>query len=208
MYRALVSGAVMIQTAAGIEIPFPERIHEKYILKEDYIRFNVSFPKLGRLFLDFLHNLPEPVFLIIEVPLNQKEEAQQQKPGENKTHSAVLYLDGQTREQIIDILKAYGPILFHDGISRFGVASHETGDELFIEKYKVVAICSKNIGRYVFLMHKYRIEKTHCLITPWDTFTPDHPGKCSKVTVNNMDIYGVVDKLKAQGMYRDKIVED
>ena len=43
----------MIQTGAGVRIPFPERIHQKYIIEKDTIRFNISFEKLERLFVDF-----------------------------------------------------------------------------------------------------------------------------------------------------------
>ena len=198
----------MIQTAPGVKIPFPERIHEKYIIGKDYIRFNISFEKLEPLFRDFLDGLPEPLFLIVQVPLNQKEENQLRQGEERKIHSEVLYLDGQTKQQITETIDTFGPILFNDGMSRFGVASHSTGDEIFIEKYKIVDIYSKAIDRYVFLMNKYRIERTHSLITPWDTFSREHPGRCSKITMNHMDIYDVVEKLKERGMYRDKIVED
>jgi len=198
----------MIQTAPGVIIPFPERIHEKYILDKGYIRFNISFEKLEPLFRDFLDSLTEPLFLILHVPLNQKEEDQLRQNGEQKTHSEVLYLDGQTKQQITEIIDAFGPILFNDGLSQFGAASHATGDEIFIQKYKIVDIYSKAIDRYAFLMNKYRIERTHNLITPWDTFSQEHPGQCSRITMNHMDIYKVAEKLKERGMYRDKVVED
>ncbi len=125
----------MIQTGAGVRIPFPERIHQKYIIEKDTIRF-ISFEKLERLFVDFLNKLSEPVFLFVHIPLNQKEEEKLQKPGNKKAiHSEILYLDGQSREQIYEILAAYGWILFNDGISKFGVASHSSGDEIFVMKY-------------------------------------------------------------------------
>ncbi len=198
----------MIQTASGVQIPFPERIHEKYIADKDYIRFNISFEKLEPLFRDFLDGLTEPLFLIVQVPLNQKEEDQLRQGEERKIHSEVLYLDGQTKKQVTDIIDTFGSILFNDGMSRFGVASHSTGDEIFIQKYKIVDIYSKAIDRYAFLMNKYRIERTRSLITPWDTFSHEHPGRCSKITMNHMDVYDVVEKLKERGMYRDKVVED
>ena len=34
------------------------------------------------------------------------------------------------------------------------------------------------------------------------------PGECLKVTVNNRDIYDVVEILKKKGMYQAKIVDD
>ena len=198
----------MIRTAEGVQIPFPERIHEKYIIKKDFIRFNISFEKLEPLFRDFLDGLTEPVFFIVQIPLNQKEEVIIRKPDEKSNHSEVLYLDGQTKEQITGILDAYGQLLFNDGMSRFGVASHATGDEIFIQKYKIVDIYSKTIDRYVFLLNKYHIEKTLNLITPWDTFSHEHYGECRRIKVNNMDVYDVAEKLKEQSLYRAKIEED
>ncbi len=198
----------MIKTAGGVKIPFPERIHEKYISGKDYIRFNISFEKLEPLFHDFLDGLNEPVFLILHVPLNQKQEEKLQTTEKRSIHSEILYLDGQTKKQITEILDTYGQLLFNDGMSKMGVASHNNGDEIFIQKYKVVAIYSKNIERYAFLMKKYNIEKTNRLITPWDTFSPEHPGRCNRVTFNDMDVYDVVEKLKEQGLYQSKIVED
>jgi hypothetical protein len=93
-------------------------------------------------------------------------------------------------------------------MSRFGIASHETSDELFVEKYKIIDIYSKNIKNYLSLMKKYSTDETKILITAWHTFSNENPCKCTKVIIDNKDIYDVVEELKKIGMYSAKVVKD
>jgi hypothetical protein len=154
----------MFHTASGVKIPFPERIEEKYTLSENWIKFNISFEKLEPFVEDFLISLYEPLFLIIHLPLNAKEEETLRRKADS-FHSEVLYLDGQTKKQIGGILDQFGELLLNDGMSQFGIASHKTGDELFIQKYKITNIYSKEIKQYIYLMDKYGISKTYNLLT-------------------------------------------
>ncbi len=198
----------MFHTATGVKIPVPEKIEEKYILSESWIDFNISIEKLKPLVEDFLVNLCEPLLLFIYKPLSEKEEEELCEQGSGPFHSEVLYLHGQTKKQICEIMEQFGEILLNDGMSQFGIASHETGDEIFIQKYKIVSIYSKEIKQYLYLMDQYGISETDHLITAWDTFSQEHPGECSKVTIDEKDIYDVVELLKEKGMYRVKIVDD
>ncbi len=198
----------MFNTACGVKIPYPEKIEEKFVKLENAIRFNISFEKLESFVKDFINGLSEPLFLVIHLPLNEKEEKKLRTSESCPYHSEVLYLDGQTKQQILDILSLYGQILLNDGLSQFGIAAHKTGDELFIQKYKLVDIYCKDDNKYLPLLKKYGIEETIKLITVWDTFSHEHPGQCEIVTFNNQDIYDVVEELKAMGMYVGKVVED
>ncbi len=198
----------MFQTAPGVEIPFPEKIAEEYVVKQNCIILNISFEKLKPLFEDFLTSLQEPLFLFIHNPLNGDEEKKLLEKDASQFHAEVLYLDGQTKEQISEIMDQFGEILFQDGMSQFGVASHRSGDEIFIQKYKIVAIFSKDIAKYIPLMNQYGISETDHLITAWDTFSQEHPGSCSRVHIKDKDIRDVIKSLKEKGMYRAKIVKD
>jgi hypothetical protein len=197
----------MFNTASGVRIPFPEKIEEKYMLDGNWMNFNISFEKLNFLFEDFLKDLCEPLFLFIHLPLLQNEEKELLQKGSNSFHSEVLYLDGQTKNQICEIMQQYGEILLNDGMSQFGIASHKTKDELYIQKYKMVGIYSKEIDKYINLMDKYKISETDHLITAWNTFSQEHPGECSPATFNENNIYDVVELLKEKGMYRAKVVD-
>lgn len=198
----------MITSASGVHIPFPDKVEEKYISSENSIRLNISFEKIEPLINDFLLGLSEPLFLVIELPLKEKEEIKLKESNDYGFHSEILYLDGQTKKQMYEILNLYGEILFNDGMSRFGIASHKTSDELFVEKYKIIDIYSKNIKNHLSLMKKYSIDETKVLITAWDTFSNENPGKCTKVIIDNKDIYDVVEELKKIGMYSAKVVKD
>lgn len=198
----------MFNTASGVTIPFPERIEEKYTLRGNSISINISFEKLKSLIEDFVIELCEPLFLFIHLPLIEDEEKELRNNDTVPFHSEVLYLDGQTKKQIGEIMEQYGTVLLNDGISQFGIASHKTEDEIFIQKYKLVSIYSKDVSRYSILMDKYGIVYTESLITAWETFSREHPGECSKVTIDKVDVYSIVELLKEKGMYRAKIVED
>lgn len=198
----------MFNTASGVKIPFPEKIEEAYIMNENCMNINISFEKLEPLIRDFLLNLCEPLFLFIYKPLSEIEESELCIKNPESFHSEILYLDGQTKSQISEILEQYGELLLNDGMSQFGIASHKTGDEIFIQKYKIVGIYSKDIKRYACLMDKYKIPETNRLITAWETFSQEHPGECSRAVINNNDIYDIVKSLKEKGMYQAKIVED
>ena len=198
----------MINTASGVKIPFPNKVEEKYIKSENIIRLNISFEKLELLCNDFLIDLSEPLFLVIHLSLKEQEEKKLRLSNKDPFHAEVLYLDGQSKNQIFDIFNLYGEILLNDGMSQFGIASHETGDVMFIQKYKIIDIYSKDINKYLPLMKKYNIEETTNLITAWETFSSESPGKCTIVTIGNKNIYDVVEELKKNGMYSAKIVED
>ena len=198
----------MFVTASGVKIPFPERIAEKYKLDERGLYANVSFEKIRPLIEDFLDQLCEPLFLFIHLPLREKEEKELFDKGADTFHAELLYLDGQTKKEIREIMKEHGDLLLNDGMVQFGIASHKSRDEIFIRKYKLVDIFSNDIKQYIPLMQKYDIVETEHLITVWNTFSKEHPGECSKVIINNQDIYDVVEMLKEKGMYQAKIVDD
>ncbi len=197
----------MFQTAPGVTIPFSNKILEEYqIFEGESICANVSYEKLSALVTNFYQALPEPLFLVMQLPLSIDEE---NKMGfEEILHQEVLYLDGQTQSQIDTIMTSYGQLLLSDGLSQFAIASHQSHEEIFIQKYKVVSIYSETPERYAVLLTKYGLHKTDHLITAWDTFSKDYPGDCRRICIEGLDAYNVADILKKQGMYRAKIIED
>lgn len=196
----------MFQAAPGVTIPFPDKILEEYqIFKGESIHANVSYEKLSAFVSDFYKALPEPLFLVMQLPLSIDEENEM---GFNEIfHQEVLYLDGQMQSQINTIMTSYGQILLSDGLSQFAIASHKNHEEIFIEKYKVVSIYSEVPEKYESLLLKYGLRRTDHLITAWDTFSQDYPGECRKIRIEGLDSYNVADILKKQGMYRAKIME-
>lgn len=197
----------MFQTAPGVTVPFPDKILEEYqIFEGESIYANVSYERLSALVTDFYKALPEPLFLTMLLPLSIYEE---KKIGSDKTlHQEVLYLDGQPQSQIDAIMSAYGQLLLSDGISEFAIASHQSHDEIFIQKYKVISIFSKMPEKYVPLLNSYGLHKTDNLITAWDTLSHDYPGECRRICIEGLDAFNIAKALKKQGMYSAKIIED
>lgn len=157
--------------------------------------------------MDFIAELAEPLFFIIHISLSKHEEEKLRKSDMDPYHEEVFYLDGCDKEQIYDIFNKYGEILLNDGFSQFGVASHSTKDELFVQKYKIPYIYSKNIDKYIYLMNKYNIGKTQNLVTVRNTFSCENYGECRTVTINQKNIDDVVEDLKEIGLYSAKIIE-
>ncbi|MGI6162176.1 MAG: hypothetical protein ACOYJD_09130, partial [Christensenellales bacterium] len=144
----------LFKTAPGVTIPFPEKILETYeVFEGKGIRANVSYEKLADLVKDFYTLLPEPLFLVMHLPLTMHEESEMGIKG--KLHEKVLYLDGQTQDEINAIMDSYGSLLLGDGMSQFAIASHKNNDEIFIQEYKAVDIESKAPEKYIHLLTKY-----------------------------------------------------
>ena len=196
----------MFNTASGVIIPFPERIEEKYTISEHQIMLNISFERLKPFVNDFISSLTEPLFLIIQKPLKEKYKPNSFTKGPFKAE--LLYFDLRTKQRINEVIVQFGEILFNDGMSQFGVRSHETGDEIFIAKYKTIFIFGKNVNKHIGLLDKYGITKTNYLISARDVISSEYPGKRSRVVIDNKDIFDVAESLKDIFEYKSKIVDD
>lgn len=196
----------MFQTAPGVTIPFPDKIQEQFQVYEGKsIYANISFEKLKPILTEFYHNLPEPLFFVLQLPLSIHEE--RKLKDSNTFHQEVCYLDGQTKSQIDDIIEKCGQILLEDGMSQFAVASHVNNEEIFIQKYKLTAFYSSSPRRFIPFLQRYGLTETDNLITVWNTFSQETPGECRRVSINGFDVYDVAEQLKKQGLYRAKIIE-
>lgn len=196
----------MFQTALGVTIPFPDKIQEQFQVYEGKsIYANISFEKLKPILTEFYHNLLEPLFFVLQLPLSIHEE--RKLKDSNTFHQEVCYLDGQTKSQIDDIIEKYGQILLEDGMSQFAVASHVNNEEIFIQKYKLTAFYSSSPRRFIPFLQRYGLTETDNLITVWNTFSHETPGECRRVSINGFDVYDVAEQLKKQGLYRAKIIE-
>jgi len=198
----------LLQFASGVTIPFPENIKEEFQVFEKSIIFNLSLKKIKLVIDDFLNQLSEPLFFVLEIPLSQQEETEIRKDNNNPFHKKVCYLDGQSKEQISAILQKYGDLLFNDGMSQFAIASHMTNDEIYIQKYKVITIYCNEPIKYVNLLKKHGLIQTDNLLTAWNTFSDETPGHVQTIELDGINVYDVYDELVKSGMYVAKIAED
>lgn len=88
--------------------------------------------------------------MVIQLPLSIDEE---RKLGNNGIlHQEVLYLNGQTHEQIADIINTFGQVLLCDGTPQFAIASHNSHEEIFIQKYMILDFYSKTPQDFIPLL--------------------------------------------------------
>ena len=198
----------MFQTASGVIIPFPERIKENFQVFENRILFNLSFEKLKSVIEDFLNKLSEPLFFVLEIPLSRQEESELRKDDTHPFHKKICYLDGQSKDQVRDIFNEYGTLLLNDGISQFAVYSHVAKDGIYIQKYKIATIYSSKPAEYIELLKSYGLVQTDNLITAWDTFSHEAPGRAQCIEIDGINIFDVYDNLVKKGMYIASIAED
>lgn len=178
----------MFETASGVTVPHPERLREEYELAGDTLTLNLSFEKLPAFVQAFYELLPEPLFLAVH--------------PDAEDESLVYYLDGMTKEQLTTILGGYGELLFQDGLSSFAIASHETEEELFVQKYKVLSLYSPQMPRLLPLLQQFGVTPTEHLVTAWDTFSEDEPGSASRLQVAGETVEDMIRALQKIGMYR------
>lgn len=177
----------MFQTAAGVTVPFPEKLCEQYVVEGGNVTCNLSFEKLS----DFVHayyaSLTEPLFLAIHPDAEGDE---------------VWYLDGMTKKQLTMILDGYGELLLQDGLSAFAIGSLATEDELFVQKYKMLSLYSPQPARVEKLLARFDVPRTDEIVTAWDTFSEDHPGAAQRLEIAGMTVPDAITDLQKIGMYK------
>ena len=176
----------MFQTAAGVTVPFPEKLSEQYELDGSTITANLSFEKLSDFVHSFYAELDEPLFLAIHPDAESDE---------------VWYLDGMTKKQLTMILDGYGELLYQDGLSAFAIGSLTTEEELFVQKYKVLSIYSETAKRFVPLLKN----------TAWSRPTSCHrmgyvlrrkPGAAERLEIAGQTVPDMIKELCKIGMYK------
>ena len=197
----------MFQTASGVTIPFPEKIREEFQVFDNSILLNMSFEKITSFVDEFINQLSEPLFFVLELPLSEQEEIELRKDDTYPFHKKICYLDEQSKLQIKEILSNYGELLLNDGISQFAIYSHSSRDGIYIQKYKIISIFSRTPENYIEILEKSSIHQTDNLLTVWDTFSHDAPGEARRVEVNGVDIFSLYDELVKLGMYVATIKE-
>ena len=173
---------------AGCHVPFAERLQEEYKINGDQITANVGTDKIESVMQHFIAVHEEPLFFILELPTQARNE-QEIRPGVvEKLHVDVYYLDGCSQAAALALLKQTGPLLFEDGLSAFGFGGLQSGDEILFSKYNIVTIFSQNLQSYAEFFAAHQMRENPNLLTAWDLFDPQHPGVSKTVTVEGKDI--------------------
>ena len=191
----------MLKFRKGCTVPFPEKIHEEYEINENSIIANIDADKIEDLLSDFIKLHNEPLFFILEIPSKQCDETEIKPNIVKSLHKDIYYIDGCTQEESLNIVSKIGKLLVNDGLSSFGFGCHISHDEIMVGKYNVITIYSQTPENYNELLVKNKFKRVDKLITAWNTFTQNNPGKSVKIETDGKDIFDIPEMFADLGIY-------
>lgn len=168
---------------------------------------NVSAERLPGVFRALSKEVGGRGFFILETGSHRDVEAMLRTKPSDPWHKDVFYLDGITRERLLELLEEHERNLIHDGGVNFGFGSHEGRDEVFVGPYKIVYIYAEAPAKYQKALERLGYPKRETLRTVWDTFGPDTPGR-REILKDAKPTRWEIDALKEQGMYFAERRED
>ena len=196
------------ELAQGIDIPDIGGLNDGFSKSTDrdgcYTAL-LSAEKLKGFINGFTELIPEPIFFFIELPCPHEEEKRLGGGG----HYRLYYLDNCTKPVIKAIMKTYGDLLVGDGICRFGFGGNESGDEIYVQSYKVMSIyCSNSRVENGLnkLFKEYGAEFREALTTPWDIISEENSGVCVRAEEDGISLFDLPELLEEAGMYFSETV--
>ncbi len=189
----------------GIDIPDVSGLKNAYsVTGEGTFSALLSADVLEDFISAFTELIPEPIFFFLELPCSAEEEKELRKSESDPFHYKLYYLDNCTRPVIRALIKDYGSMLVNDGICRFGFGGNTSGDELYVQSYKVMSLYCSDNGRAKkteSLLKSFGAEKAEELVTPWDIVSKDNPGTCVRAEEDGISPYDLPEMFKKAGMY-------
>ena len=104
------------------------------MITENCIIANINANKILNLINDFINIQKDPLFLIIEVPSNEKNEIIEENIIK-KFHKDVYYLDNMSKQFAKELIKTFGNLFINDGLSQIGIGNHISNAEITTDKY-------------------------------------------------------------------------
>lgn len=191
----------MLKLRKGCKVPFPEKLSEGYEYIDSGIIANINADKLQSVLEDFIAIHNEPVFFILELPSNSKNETQVRPGVLEKAHRDVYYIDGCTGEKALTILTKVADLMINNGLCEFGFGCHRSKDEIMVGKYNVISVYTQNKERYDRFFQDHEVNRVENLLTAWDTFSQESPGESAAVDTDGKSIYDIPEMLKEWGIY-------
>ena len=189
----------------GIDIPDVSRLKSAYtVTGEGCISAVLSTDMLDKMLRGFIELIPEPVFFFLELPCSPEEEKELRRSEEDPFHYKLYYLDNCTLPVARAIIKDYGSMLINDGMCRFGFGGNKSGDEIYVQSYKVLSIyCSapERTAAAERLLRDCGADDTDSLLTPWDILSRENPGTCARIEEDGISVYDLPEMFKKAGMY-------
>ena len=198
--------ATGFQLAEGVSVPNLDGVSEGYSVRQTeagdfHFVTNVSVERLETVFLTLASLVNEPGHLIVEKGTRRDDEECLRKSETDPLHCDVFYLDNISFARFRSLFERYSRFFVHCGGTNVGFGSGQGTDEVFVGKYKIVAIYSDEPQKYIAALEELRIPKRSELKTVWSGFTNDIPGHRCVITVEGKRIHEVIEELKEEGLY-------
>lgn len=193
----------MLKMIKGVKINDSDKLNEEYMITENCIMANIDANKILKIINDFVDIQKDHLFLIIEVPTNEKDKGIEGNIIK-ELHKDVYYLDNMSKPFAKELLKTFGNLFINDGLSQIGIGNHVSNAEIMTDKYNVIEIFNgkDKIDNYEKLMDKYKIKKVEDLVTAWAFFSDSNPGECICVDEDGKSVYDAIEVLtKESGLY-------
>lgn len=180
----------MLNLVKGHKISDSGQLSEGYeITDEVSLLANVNAEKILDVFQHFIVIHDEPLFFILELPVNRDREKPIAPGIVRELHKDVYYIDGCSRDECLVLMDRYGELLINDGISKFGFGGHNSQDEIMLDKYNVINIYSQNLTEYDDFFEPHEIRKVDKLITAWDTFSEATPRQSERYVYGGKTVF-------------------
>lgn len=156
----------------------------------------LSAEKIEAFLRGFTELIPEPIFFFLELPVSGSDD-----------EFELYYLDNCTAPVISTLISEYGNILINDGLCRFGFGGNESGDEVYVQRYKVMSIYSPDKSRLkkaVSLLEGLKAERQEELTTPWEIISESNPAVCASIEEDEISVFDLPEMLSKAGMYKSE----
>lgn len=200
----------MLKMIKGVKINDSDKLNEEYMNADNYLMANINADKILNIINDFIDIQQAPLFLIIEVPTNEKYENIEDNIIK-EFHKDVYYIDNISKSFAKELLKIFGNLFINDGLAQIGIGNHISNAEIMTDKYNVINIFyGKDIAlKYEKLMEKHKIKKVENLVTAWDFFNDSNSGESYHIDENGKTVYDAIEVLmKEAELYFAQRIED
>jgi hypothetical protein len=204
----------MFQIAAGVHVPNQWKLSEGFEIvtdTADYLKAkaNISLEHLDPFYRAAVRTLAEPVFIILEAPCNEVKEIELRAGDDAPFHRDVFYSELSTQDDVLELYSRYSDLLLNDGFIRFGAASRDTKQEIFVAAYKIVHFFGPKPNRFRDLLAGFEIAQVDRLVTAWELFTNEEPGTKSRYRNETGDIYDMIERLmRTEKIFFSKTIEE
>lgn len=180
--------------AQGIQIPVVSGVENGYEMErnEDGLwQFTVVFSaeKITALLKDYCEMLPSPGYFTLELPVPDSDAFD------------IWYVDGCTRPVLKAIVERYGDLLCADGFVRFGFASHDTPEQIYVTDLKTIQIYGRKAEKICALLKKHNIPAKDHVVKLWDILSDDNPCELIPAEVDEESVFDLPQLLEEAGIY-------